>query len=69
VIAGVMTPTHRGGVVAPLIDPILLEPHRLMPRPSGPAHVIALCGGRRDGAQIGHPALSCVAPFGLSRRQ
>lgn len=33
-IAGVMTPTP-GGVVAPLIDPILLEPHRLMPRPSG----------------------------------
>ena len=31
-IAGVMTPIHCGGVVAPLIDPALLEPHRLMPR-------------------------------------
>jgi hypothetical protein len=35
VIAGVMTPTHRGGVVPPLIDPALLEPHRLMPPLSG----------------------------------
>jgi hypothetical protein len=34
VIAGVMTPTHRGGVVAPLIDPALLEPHRFMPPPA-----------------------------------
>jgi hypothetical protein len=34
VIAGVMTPTPSGGVVAPLIDPVLLEPHRLMPPPS-----------------------------------
>jgi hypothetical protein len=34
VIAGVMTPTRRGGVVAPLIDPALLEPHRFMPPPA-----------------------------------
>jgi hypothetical protein len=31
VIAGVMTPIHRGGVVVRLIDPALLEPHCLMP--------------------------------------
>jgi hypothetical protein len=35
VIAGVMTPTPSGGVVAPLIDPVPLEPHRLMPTGRG----------------------------------
>jgi hypothetical protein len=43
-----MTPTPSGGVVAPLIDPVPLEPHRLMP----PGRGEGMTGSRTPSARL-----------------
>lgn len=71
-IAGVMTPTP-GGVVTRLIDPVLLEPHRLMPPRSGEAMTGSrtlgppemIFGNHEDGTRQLHTAY-CSAPGWIS---